>query len=69
MDEIIRMAQASTANTCIIPMQDYLCLDNKSRMNTPSTLGDNWRWRLKSTQLTKRLNNKIKKLTVLYGRA
>lgn len=69
VDEIIRMAQASTANTCIIPMQDYLHLDNKSRMNTPSTLGDNWRWRLKSTQLTKRLNNKIKKLTVLYGRA
>lgn len=69
VDEVIRMAQASTANTCIIPMQDYLHLDNKSRMNTPSTLGDNWRWRLKSTQLTKRLNNKIKKLTVLYGRA
>ena len=50
------MAQASTANTCIIPMQDYLHLDNKARMNTPSTLGNNWMWRMKSTQITKKVN-------------
>ena len=68
VDEIIRMAQASTANTCIIPMQDYLHLDNKARMNTPSTLGNNWMWRMKSTQITKKLTNAIKELTVLYGR-
>ena len=68
VDEIIRMAQASTANTCIIPMQDYLHLDDKARMNTPSTLGNNWMWRMKSTQITKKLTNAIKELTVLYGR-
>ena len=68
VDEIIRMAQASTANTCIIPMQDYLHLDNKARMNTPSTLGNNWMWRMKSTQITKKLTSAIKELTVLYGR-
>lgn len=68
VDEVIRMAQASTANTCIIPMQDYLHLDNKARMNTPSTLGGNWCWRAKSTQITKKLSNTIKELTVIYGR-
>ena len=68
VDEVIRMAQASTANTCIIPMQDYLHLDNKARMNTPSTLGGNWCWRAKSTQITKKLSNTIKEVTVIYGR-
>ena len=67
VDEVIRMAQASTANTCIIPMQDYLHLvDNKARMNTPSTLGGNWCWRAKSTQITKGIINTIKELTVIY---
>ena len=28
-------------------MQDLLSLDNKSRFNTPGTIGDNWSWRLK----------------------
>ena len=68
VDEVIRMAQASTANTCIIPLQDYLHLDNKARMNHPSTLGGNWCWRVKSGQITKKLSGTIKELTVLYGR-
>lgn len=69
VDEIIRMAQASTANTCIIPMQDYLHLDNKARMNTPVYVMEiNWMWRMKSTQITKKLTSAIKELTVLYGR-
>ena len=68
VDEVIRMAQASTANTCIIPLQDYLHLDNKARMNHPSTLGGNWCWRVKSRQITKKLSATIKELTVLYGR-
>ena len=68
VDEVIRMAQASTANTCIIPLQDYLHLDNKARMNRPSTLGGNWCWRVKSRQITKKLSATIRELTVLYGR-
>ena len=68
VDEVIRMAQASTANTCIIPLQDYLHLDNDARMNRPSTLGGNWCWRVKSRQITKKLSTTIKEVTVLYGR-
>ena len=68
VDEIIRMAHASTADTCIIPIQDYLCLGNEARMNTPSTLGNNWKWRVKSSQLNKKLIEKVKRYTKLYGR-
>jgi len=41
----IRCALASAANTAIIPMQDYLGLDDRARINIPATLG-NWRWRM-----------------------
>ena len=67
--ELIRLAQASTGNLCVIPMQDYLGLDNKARINTPSTLGTNWRWRFKKTDFTKALRDEIKSFTVTYGRA
>ena len=30
----------------VIPVQDILCLDNWSRMNTPSVAEGNWRFRL-----------------------
>lgn len=66
--EIIRMAQSSTANLCIIPIQDYLCLDNKARINEPSTLGKNWKWRLLPDQLTAQTGSFIKKMTKTYGR-
>ena len=42
--ELIRTAAASVADIAIIPMQDYLALGNEARINTPSTLGDNWKW-------------------------
>ena len=67
--ELIRLAQASAANTCIIPIQDYLCLGNEARMNTPSTLGNNWKWRVLREQLSAGLAERIKEYTVLYGRA
>lgn len=43
---LIRAAYGSTALLCIIPMQDYLRLGAGARMNEPSTLGGNWRWRM-----------------------
>jgi len=36
----------SRANVAIFQMQDYLMLGNETKTNTPSTLGDNWKWRL-----------------------
>ena len=64
----IRGAYSSVANLAIIPMQDFLGLGNEARMNIPSTLGNNWVWRMKENELTDKLADKIAKLTRMYGR-
>ncbi|MDR0315362.1 MAG: 4-alpha-glucanotransferase [Treponema sp.] len=65
----IRSALASVANTAIIPMQDYLGLDDRARMNIPSTLGgNNWRWRMLPEAASPALAEKISHLTAIYGR-
>lgn len=64
----IKTVLASAPDTAIIPMQDYLELDEHARMNTPSTLGGNWQWRLPANACTSSLADKILKLTKMYGR-
>ncbi len=64
----IRTAFASTADTAIIQMQDYLMLDEKSRMNTPSTACGNWQWRMQKGACTENLAEEIADMTALYGR-
>ena len=64
----IALAMRSCAKYCIIPMQDYLGLDNSCRMNTPSTVGTNWRWRMKEGALTQELCQDILQTTKRYGR-
>lgn len=66
--EMIRLAMMSTANTCIIPMQDYLGLGNEARINHPSTLGCNWKWRLTEDQITTALLKQIRQLTEISFR-
>ena len=63
-----RAAMSSVADRCVIPVQDYLCLGNEARINEPSTLGDNWKWRMKKGQLNEKIIEKIYKMTKLYGR-
>ena len=58
----------SRSDLCIIPMQDYLGLDNQSRMNQPSTLGKNWKWRLVKGDLSDELKEEILAITRRYGR-
>lgn len=67
--EFIRAAMASVSDTCVIPMQDYLGLGTQARVNMPSTLGTNWKWRLLPGQFTEELAEKIYEMTRLYGRA
>ncbi len=66
---MIKCAMASPADTCILQMQDLLGLDNSARMNTPSTLGDNWSWRIKDECINFWLAGILKKLTETYWRA
>ena len=67
-EDLITLVMRSVANLCIIPMQDYLGLDNSARINQPSTLGKNWRWRLKKGQFTKKLQKEMLELATRYGR-
>lgn len=66
--EFIRAAISSVADTAIIPLQDYLGLDETARINIPSTLGINWKWRMKKDACTKELAERIRLLCKLYGR-
>ncbi len=65
---IVRLALSSVADYAVIPMQDYLCLDNSARINYPSTLGGNWEWRCDKSLLTRELAEDIAGLTDRYGR-
>ncbi|MBQ6998693.1 MAG: 4-alpha-glucanotransferase [Clostridia bacterium] len=62
----VRLAMSSVADTCIIPLQDWLCLGDDARINTPGTLGDNWCWRM--DKLSDKTAAEIAHITVLYGR-
>ncbi len=67
--ELIRAALASVADTAIIPLQDYLGLGSNARINTPSTLGGNWEWRVEKEAFTDELKGEMLELAQLYGRA
>ena len=66
--KLVREALASTADICIIPLQDWLGLSNEARINTPSTIGENWKWRMDKSMLSDELSVQMKKLTRIYGR-
>lgn len=66
--DMIRLAMASVADLAIVPIQDYLCLGSEARINTPSTLGDNWKWRLKKNQISHEIVEKMRLLMRIYRR-
>ena len=64
----VALAMSSVCKYCIIPLQDWLGLDNSCRINTPSTLGGNWRWRAVKEQFSQELQQEIYGSTLRYGR-
>lgn len=64
----IAAVMRSRAGLCVIPLQDYMGLDNGARMNLPSTVGENWKWRLKPGELTDALKKEVHTVTARYGR-
>jgi 4-alpha-glucanotransferase len=66
--DFVRLAMMSCANTCITPVQDFMGLDEEARINHPSTLGKNWKWRIDSKMFSKKLIQKIYKLTKISDR-
>ena len=66
--KMIRLAQSSVAQIAIIPMQDILGLGSSARMNIPGTTRGNWQWRLSPSINLEKESQKIRELTVIYGR-
>ena len=70
-EKMIHALYMSSADTVILQMQDILGKDNSARMNYPSTLGGNWKWRLTkgaTWEFTQKHIDKLRDLTRLYGR-
>lgn len=67
--DFIRAAFASVAHTAIVPMQDVLCLDRRSRMNTPGLAAGNWAWRVRREAFHPGTAARLRQLAELYGRA
>lgn len=67
--EYIRAAYGSVASLAVVPLQDFLGYGSEARINTPSTLGQNWRWRLSPGVLSEALAERIRSFAALYGRA
>ncbi len=65
---MIALLMRSCAGLCIIPMQDWLGLDDRCRMNTPSTVGSNWKWRMQAACCSDALQQEILQMTQRYGR-
>ncbi|MBQ6356561.1 MAG: 4-alpha-glucanotransferase [Solobacterium sp.] len=65
---MIRTAYTSVAKIAVIQLQDFLGLGSEARMNTPSTLGNNWVWRVRPGAYTDELADRIALLTGLCGR-
>lgn len=66
--DFICTALRSVADMAIIPIQDYLALGSEARINTPSTLGDNWKWRMIPEEFTDELAKRMRRAAKLYGR-
>ena len=65
---VLVQAMRSCAKICILPVQDILGLDNTARMNQPSTVNVNWRWRMTAGALTDEVQKELLTLTRRYGR-
>lgn len=67
-DALIRSAYSSIADVAIIQMQDLMKLGNEARMNAPSTIGRNWRWRIGTDTLSEERKAWIRTLAAVYRR-
>ena len=68
VDKVLKTAYASVASVVIFQAQDILKLDNWARMNTPGTVGNNWRWRMKPGELNQDHINHLSWLVDTFGR-
>ena len=65
---MMRALWGSVADTVVVQMQDVLGLGGEARMNVPSTVGTNWKWRAGADYLAPGLAQRLRHEMKLYGR-
>lgn len=66
--DLARSIMNTPARMVILPAQDLLGLNTKSRMNIPGTAKGNWIWRLQNGDLSSDIEVKLRELTIAFGR-
>ncbi len=64
----VETAFASVCKMAVIPLQDILSLGEESRMNTPGTAFNNWRWRALPKTMTPELAARLAHLSDMFNR-
>lgn len=65
---MMKSIMASASDTVILTMQDLLGLGSRSRMNIPSTVSGNWKWRAVQNDFSQQLAEKLYYFTDIYKR-
>lgn len=68
VDQVFRAGYGSVAVLAIFSVQDILKLGNWARMNFPSSIGQNWKWRMQKGQLGEQQLNDMRYLASVFGR-
>lgn len=66
--EINRALMASVSDIAMFEIQDFLGYGNDAKINSPSTIGVNWKWRMVDADFDQSLAEKIKEMSKVYGR-
>ncbi len=66
---MLRGGMGSVAELFVACMQDYLETGAQTRINVPGTVGENWKWRMKKSDMREELASEIGDMTRIYGRA
>ena len=66
---MMRGIWSTAADMTIVQAQDLLGLGSEARMNVPSTVGTNWKWRALPGAFSTQLAGRLRHETQLYGRA
>jgi len=65
---LIETAMHSKADRAVVPLQDFLRLDSRARMNTPGVSEGNWGWRFEWEMLSDQLAGQTRDLVAASGR-
>ena len=67
-EAMLRAGYSSVADVCITQLQDIAGLGNEARINIPSTVGTNWRWRVSQKEMSKAAAKKLLSYAKTYNR-